>query len=812
VAGASLTWRESIGSWASAMYRPDHDPLFDFSEKGLPPPPSDPATSQLFDSMDASGDVFAAPELIPDAPAAPSILPDLGPATTTEPSDDDVAFQVPSGATELGVTLEEPTTPAAPPPEATIDVQPPSAPDPASVPDDLSMGSTGELPAAPFADGGPLPPPTAASMPSGVSPAPVSTLSEEEVASAAALLRALTWPGPASSISEAYWRIFLLSLLMHLYAPVGEEEEARRIDFLRWLEIIDWWYDEPSTAELVHAGELEFVWDQPGVMVHEGSELDLQTRHDLGAEHDSWVRNTFPDGVNPGDAGLLRRKAPIDSATSKATWLDYPDAVVTDWARIAAEGRGFTVPGKKVTVAGIGSDPGTLFAEAQRERERESMLMDDGTVVIVGGMGSTMPPEHSVIGELGADAGSTAPTPAPPETPTGPAPEGQVEWSTPETESTEDDDLPADGTISLSPITPLETPKPEAPPPQFMGVFDHDDETVDVQPPPDMAGSSPDVVVESDESDDATITETASTQPAPSGPSRTLVGSGVSVLIVALIAILVLVVRPFGPASSTGAGPAGGATTPAPGATQPAGTSPGSSTGPTTGLTLNNGAPMSGAAVLTNAQGGCAGFSSGGATSPSNTAVAAGKMILSIFAAGSLPMTGTASADGTYTVANADGSARAQGQIGTTGISGTLTVTRSGCIETIRFAIVIGSGGGTTGTPRPSAAASFVAIIIATNTITFGTKAIDFCHQTYTVTFTYVINGISPGTPVIVVLDGPGTPTAPQTFHASSGMKFGASYTVPGGGPGVWSSTVETINGDPPPIPSGEHESTSINC
>ena len=102
------------------------------------------------------------------------------------------------------------------------------------------------------------------------------------------------------------------------------------------------------------------------------------------------------------------------------------------------------------------------------------------------------------------------------------------------------------------------------------------------------------------------------------------------------------------------------------------------------------------------------------------------------------------------------------------------------------------------------------AVIISFNEISFVQKALDFCHQPFAVHFDFTITGIAPGTPVVVKMTGRGTESAPQTFQATSGVKFGTAVVATPGA-GVWTDMILAIDGKAPPS-SGSTARSTIQC
>jgi hypothetical protein len=319
---------------------------------------------------------------------------------------------------------------------------------------------------------------------------------------------------------------------------------------------------------------------------------------------------------------------------------------------------------------------------------------------------------------------------------------------------------------------------------------------------------------------DAGVTDVlpASASARSGGPTRTLIGSSLAVVIVALVAALLFLGRGTGPTNLTGGTSSGGTTGGLTGSgTAPTGVTPsGSQPVPTatgsTVATLNGGLPMSGSTALTITKGGCPGYPAG-LSSLTTTTVVAGQISIA-FGGYSGLMTGQLASDGTFAVTNTDGSVAVHGTLMPTAIVGTMTVTKNGCPETLQFSIALaggggGSGGGVTATP-PATNPPFTAVIISFNEISFSEPSLDFCHKPFLVKFEFAIIGIGPDTPVVVKLTGRGTPSGPQTFLATGGVKFGASYSVTPGA-GDWTDTIESIGGQTPPS-SGSHVLGPIQC
>jgi hypothetical protein len=104
-------------------------------------------------------------------------------------------------------------------------------------------------------------------------------------------------------------------------------------------------------------------------------------------------------------------------------------------------------------------------------------------------------------------------------------------------------------------------------------------------------------------------------------------------------------------------------------------------------------------------------------------------------------------------------------------------------------------------------------VIIAGNEISFGQAAgfdpAKVCKSGGTVTFTWKIVGIAPGTPVQVRLVGRGVPSS-VTFTANPNGPVAKAYAIPPGG-GSWSDDIVSIGGVPPPS-SGAHSATVFQC
>ena len=783
------------------MFRPPGDRLFDFSEKGIPPEPSDPGTSGLFDGLDLAGDAFAAPGLIPDGLPEHSVVSDLAPGTDAQPAEDGVSFQEPSGGTDVQVSLEEPSSPAVSPPAITIPVPPPPAPSPpgAASADDLSMAPPAGPPGAAAAAGS-LPPPSLASVstsPAAGEPA-ASRLSEVEVRRAVVVIRALAWPGPASSVSEATWRVLLLGLLMHLYSPVGADEAQRRADFLTWLEIIDWWQDEPTTDELVSAGALETVLTRlPEDTGPSTSAADRQRDQDLADEHDAWVRATFPDGITPAEAALLqRRHAPIDSRNPAVTWPDFPDALADDWARLGGgvDGPAPTEPPVHSVIqdliaapapapaAAVGPEAAEGPAEPSETPWRDiwqefrtylttpfgggwtAAQLDDpaGAARAFAAFGRFMTwaygedweQNESVTEQEGGRAAEYISA----YFSSGAADESATPDAAPGSASEPSPAPASDAVPSPSPPAPTGASAPAGPrdPQQFMGVLDDEDGAPPVIPDPSAPPS------------DAPLVPTTPEPPAPVYPFA----------------------RQPDPPAFMGVlddePPVGVAEEEAPGQ----GTSEAPPEYVVTGDTVDADATVQPDAISL-----APAAVAEPSPSPSRIVVGSGVAGLLVILVAVLLLVAHP-----FSPASSNGS----------GVAGGTTPTSSAAPPSLPS--TGSSGGGIPATPRPTfVQPTFVAIIIDHNLISFSEPSLNFCHKPFTVKYSFRINGIAAGTPVVIQLKGRGAPSSPQTFSAAGGVEFSVTYSV-AAGPGVWSDEIVTIGGAPPPFPSGAKGSTSISC